>query len=213
MRYSHLIPAFIIGLSLAGSASASYIGTSPLIPPLDGMYVAPSGSATSYGGGVYTVVVQNIIQENFLNIIPTPITGGTSETFTSTIVGVASLNGGPSQPLSLTGLTTVKILNNYTPGMTGTFATEMLGMDLSGDGVMIRESPTRSSLGQTTITDIGGGEYRIDSFFDIFTEISPNGLLWFPAAASTHVDLVPEPASLGVMGLGAMLLLYRRRAR
>ena len=37
---------------------------------------------------------------------------------------------------------------------------------------MVRESPTLASLGQTTITDIGGGSFKIDSFFDIFTKLS-----------------------------------------
>ena len=63
------------------------------------------------------------------------------------------------------------------PGsITGTFQTEMLGMNLIGTGgVMIRESPSRPSLGQTKITDIGVGLYHIDSFFDVFTELSLDG--------------------------------------
>src|SRR5438309_1005328 len=66
--------------------------------------------------------------------------------------------------------------------MTVTFQTEMLSMNLSGSAggmpIMIRESPTLASTGRTTITDVGSGTnrlYRIDSFFDVNTELSMNG--------------------------------------
>ena len=56
-----------------------------------------------------------------------------------------------------------------TGNTTGTFQTEMISMSLSGNvggvAVQIREGPTQPSTGQTTITDIGGGLYQIDSFF------------------------------------------------
>jgi hypothetical protein len=94
----------------------------------------------------------------------------------------------------------------YTKGptsTTGTFATEMVGMDLQGFGgmVRIRESPTLPSLGSTRISDNGNGTYHIDSFFDVFTEISLDGgaNYNYVAAVPTRVDLVPEPASLGLM--------------
>jgi hypothetical protein len=54
---------------------------------------------------------------------------------------------------------------------------------------MIRESPTLPSLGQTSITDLGGGLYQIDSFFDVFTELSiDGGNTWLPADSSVHVQ-------------------------
>ena len=79
---------------------------------------------------------------------------------------------------------------------------------------MIRESPTLQSTGQTKITDIGGGNFHIDSFFDVFTELSVDGgSTWIPSASSSHVNLTPtpEPATLSFMGLGALALLARRR--
>src|SRR5207249_9394292 len=81
-------------------------------------------------------------------------------------------------------------------GGTEYFDTEMLQLNLSGGnlppGVMIRESPTLQSLGRTTITPEGGG-YRIESFFDIFTELSPDGgATWEPQTnGPTHVQLTP----------------------
>lgn len=104
------------------------------------------------------------------------------------------------------------------PGEPVLFDTEMLAMNLAGGplppGVMIRESPTRPSLGRTTITDVGGGLYRIDSFFDVFTELSlDGGQTWNPADAPLHlVGGLPEPAAATLLGVAAVALAaYRRR--
>ena len=79
----------------------------------------------------------------------------------------------PSFPMTANGRVQTVAYGKGPTNVTGTFQTEMLGMSLIGTGgVMIRESPTLQSLGQTKITDIGGGLYHIDSFFDVFTELS-----------------------------------------
>ena len=41
--------------------------------------------------------------------------------------------------------------------------------------VMLRESTTLASTGQTTIDSAPGGGFMISSFFDIFTEVSLDG--------------------------------------
>jgi hypothetical protein len=102
--------------------------------------------------------------------------------------------------------------------VTGTFNTEMLALSLSGTSpfgpYMVRESPTLATLGQTSITNIGGGLYHIDSFFDVFTELSlDGGNSWIPSDTSTHVVLEPEPASAGLLALVGVAGLIRRRGR
>jgi hypothetical protein len=81
----------------------------------------------------------------------------------------------------------------------------MLSLDLSGGtlpaGVMIRESPTLQSTGQTKIRTYPAGGYIIDSFFDIFVEVSlDGGQTWTPETnGPTHVELMgPGPAVPGV---------------
>jgi hypothetical protein len=100
---------------------------------------------------------------------------------------------------------------------TGTFQTEMVGMDLQGFSgmVRIRESPTLPSLGQTRITDNMDGTYHIDSFFDVFTELSLDGGVNYNYVATlpTRVDLVPEPTSFFLLSIALMgfASLVRRR--
>jgi hypothetical protein len=68
------------------------------------------------------------------------------------------------------------------PGFTF-YDTEMLQLDITGvslpPGMMIRESPTKASTGKTAISPAAGGGFIIDSFFDVFTELSmDNGNSW-----------------------------------
>ena len=78
------------------------------------------------------------------------------------------------------------------------FDTEMLSLNISGGslpaGVMIRESPTRASLGQHCILALDVG-FMVASMFDINLEVSVDGgQMWSPANAPVHVDysaLVP----------------------
>ncbi|MCX5671514.1 MAG: PEP-CTERM sorting domain-containing protein [Planctomycetota bacterium] len=104
-------------------------------------------------------------------------------------------------------------------GMVGSFDAEILSMDIAGGGlpmgVQIRESPTKASIGRTTCTPLGGGGgYMIDSFFDIFTEVSlDGGQTWSLSAQSARIDGLPEPATLCLLGAGAAGLLARWRRK
>ena len=131
------------------------------------------------------------------------------------------VNGGAFQPASGNGQVQT-IVKHRLSSVTGTFDTEMLQLNLSGTSpfgpFMIRESPTKASTGQTTITDLGGGMFHVDSFFDVFTELSINGgASWMEdTAGPVRMRLVPEPASLVMFGLGALALAgvsLRRRKK
>lgn len=95
-------------------------------------------------------------------------------------------------------------------------------LDLSSvlpPNVLIRESPTLASTGQTTYTPLGNGVYRIDSFFDVFTELSlDGGQSWTPGSPLHLEGGVPEPSTLILVGLGlfgctATTLRRARRGR
>jgi hypothetical protein len=81
------------------------------------------------------------------------------------------------------------------------FDTEMLQLDVHGGGgiglpnmFMLRESPSRPSKGMTTIRESPSlsQPYGVDSFFDVFTEISiDGGQTWSQSIEPTHVELQP----------------------
>ena len=129
------------------------------------------------------------------------------------IPGTGSFNDVASQAIGDGAIVTLGKIGNTT----GTFDTEMLSMNLSGSSFlgpyMVRESPTRASLGRTTVADIGGGLYRIDSFFDVFTELSlDGGANWVPDQnGPMRLTLLPEPGTAAMAGLAGLLLLRRRR--
>jgi hypothetical protein len=77
--------------------------------------------------------------------------------------------------------------------------TEMIALDLQGpgmpEGVIVRESPALASTGRTTITTLARGRYRVESFFDVWLEISlDGGRSWHRADAPVRMSIAPEPA-------------------
>jgi hypothetical protein len=84
-------------------------------------------------------------------------------------------------------------------------------------GVMLRESPTLLSTGETTIEPLPGGLFLIDSFFDIFLELSlDGGQSWIPASGPIHLTSTPEPSTLVLATFGLISLTawgWRRRKR
>lgn len=175
-----------------------------------------------YGAGALTIVLGNIRHHPFAaTAIRTPIGPDEMEQFDSEAFGDVEVyvNGDFSGAGPMTGLGPVTTMVFGKIGnTTGTFDTEMLAMNLSGNSLfgpmMIRESPTLQSLGRTTITDIGGGLFKIDSFFDVFTELSiDGGQTWMPDfGGPVHMELVPAPGAAAMLGLLGLLSGRRRGA-
>jgi hypothetical protein len=101
-------------------------------------------------------------------------------------------------------------------GATRFFDTEILSMELAMATpyglMMVRESPTLISPGHYSVKDLGNGMYHVDSFFDIFTELSMDGgQTWTPAEGSTRFELVPGPGALALLGAWGLGTKGRRR--
>jgi hypothetical protein len=145
------------------------------------------------------------------------VTGDETEDFDSVVEGTVDVGFGP-EPVVLAGPVTVVTVRKG-GATTGSWDTEIVSMSLSGDvggvSIEIRESPIRQSPGTTRVDDIGGGLYQIDSFFDVFVELSVDGGPFQPQTnEATRVNL-PEPNQL-LMLLAAFPLLRwmaRRRGR
>jgi hypothetical protein len=150
-----------------------------------------------------------------------PTTGGEIESFDSVVEGTFDVGSGP-QTATLTGPVTVLTQNAGGANQTGTFQTEMVSMRLSGDvggvSIEIRESPSKASPGQVRVLDIGGGNFQIDSFFDVFTELSVDGGPFQPQtneASRMELMYLPEPSQVVMLLTGVPVLywLVGRRAR
>ena len=188
-------------------------------------YVAQFHNHYATGGPVFDLT--NLIHRAFTTCTPVPTAGNSvTDTFSSTLDFDLSTNGGAAVHHSVPGAqTSVIVTNAGSVGSTTTYSTQMIQLDLNlGGGVLIRESPTLQSNGQTQITNSGGGIFQIDSFFDVFTELSiDNGASWTPSTSvngggpiANHVALavVPEPATLSILGLSLFgLAAARRRCR
>lgn len=146
--------------------------------------------------------------------VPPPLGGGFRIDSFFDIFTEITLDGGPT--LQGTGDITFRTQTVVdTPGLI--VMDQMIdAFDFDFGAFRLRESPTLDSVGQTSVQPIGGGVYQIDSFFDIFTEVSiDGGASWTPATQSVRLVSVPEAGPLSLAGLAAVGLAaarFRRRA-
>ena len=122
-----------------------------------------------------------------------------------------SVNGGPA--VLHTGNGTMRIAGTAPGGQEPrVFDMELLELNLTGllggvEPFMLRESPTLASTGKTTITQEAGGTYRIDSFFDVFTELSIDG----GTTSAQGIGPVPEPSAIWLAVICGLAVSAARR--
>jgi hypothetical protein len=219
------ILAVIVGLLQSpGLVSASVIATSTCLPPSNGGYVGDTNRYhNGWPVGSGRIEFGNPQHNNFSTCTPAPppIPGASSiHVFSSSLSGILTFDGLNPVGISAPGDMTVLVAFAGMVGNVQTFDTEMLQFDVSGGnlppGVMLRQSPTNPSLGQTTIEDLGGGLFKIDSFFDVWTDLSlDGGNSWIPSEFSGRVNLVPipEPATAGMLAAALLIAAGARRSR
>jgi hypothetical protein len=172
-------------------------------PPI-GSYASPKGVPTHYGNGVVARNFRHTILEppcppECLRAPPCLTCPPDFYNLQAQVDFEVSSDGGQTfQPMTGSARSRVWTRHSEDTSDTRFFETEMLSMELSGGaaGVMLRESPTRRSLGQTSLQKNPAGGYRIGSFFDVFTEISlDGGATWSPVADATYVEFLGRPGS------------------
>jgi hypothetical protein len=233
----------MLSVIVAGGQTMAHPGgvttPSPDLPP-DGVYLSPFDVHATYGGAALQIVLSAVQHQPFALLNPNDfqcgsgVPGGDCEhhEFDSRLEAdfEVLMNGNPvnSGQIQMQGPVHTNAYGKGPSNPTGVFPTEMVFMHLTsttpgpmGPPIMVREmdgtnNPNQMSTGVTDILPLGGGMYHIDSFFDVFTELSlDGGTTWIPSNGPTHVTLyVPEPASFMLVALGLMSvsgLIGRRR--
>lgn len=189
--------------------------TSNQLPP-NGTYSSVTNAVTTFANGVK---IRNVNHGGFTNFGAAPVLNATqSYSFNSQVSLEVSLDGGQTYlPAAAPASASISATHDWDNGNTKNFAAEMISLSMIGgtlpNGVRIRESPTLHSNGRTSINPDGAG-YRINSFFDVFTELSlDGGQTWSAAQSSTQVQLggssnaIPTLSQWGLIILAILLTL------
>jgi hypothetical protein len=170
-----------------------------LVPPPSDVFVASAQSQAAFAGGIVIKSVRNNFFTQQLDLTSLPVGGGKqTEQFGSMASFQLSTDGGRTFSMVQTPATITVSLQKVSSGPPALFDTEMLQLDLSfsapGSTLRLRESPTLPSYGETALQQMADGSFQLNSFFDIFTELSlDGGQTWqAPTNGPTHVELQPS---------------------
>jgi autotransporter-associated beta strand protein len=177
--------------------SAEVPSLSQNLPITNTPYVSPADWHAAYASGIY---ISNVTHRGFTQNYPPPAPGASQpESFGSTVDLMVSTDGGHTfVPASVQMNANVMVTSHSSLDLGGTrfFDTEMVSLDLTGGtlpgGIRLRESPTRASAGRTSIRPDGQGGYKIDSFFDIFAEVSTDGGVTWQASTNPPARMAPR---------------------
>jgi len=218
MRHCHrfVVPFVLLATLLAlvltpGAAAASCTYPAPCIPPLTSCGYASTCLLTYPMGVSY----RNLAIHDFsacVTVMPGQVTAGGFNCLVDLDVDWgAGWNSYSNVPAS--GWMVFTWTGTGSQGE-DQYSAQLAQLDFSGGGlpevVMFRESPMLTSSGQAS-TLVAGNDYHIDSFFDVFVEISlDDGNSWYAAPSSCHIDLGPRgPVPVRSSTWGSIKTLYR----
>ena len=203
-----------VGLILwAGIAGASCASATMCIPPGSGCAYT-STCEVMYPPGF---VIRNLTLQDFtscVNVLP----GQTTSAALECRMGVDLSMDGGSTWLSCQAIPTTCRMTFSWAGTGGHGEDLYQGTidDLSASGgglpayVGFRESPIQNSTGTSSVLAATGG-YTIDSFFDVFTELTlDGGMTWYAGFSSCRIVLGPTgPTRAKTSTWGQVKVLYR----
>ncbi len=205
-----LASIFTMGALVSGAAAVNV--PTPEYPPPGGVFVsANEASVSEFDLDIERVVAVSRGSSEFL---PPPSSSKTVDSFFDVFLDVSI---GNSQTATIDSF--FDITFDLTNQGGGTFETEIVSMSLLASDIPaldVRESSTQTSIGQTRITDLGNGSFEMDSFFDLWLEVSFDGVNYFPADKPIAMNLqtvVPEPSTIGLAAVGMSVLCFGRRRR
>lgn len=213
-RLAAIAGGFVIVGALGGAAQADVVTGSPTFPPNSLSFSSPGGA------GCFVVANACVTPGIFTLTSPTSsfLPGVQDITADATYTGsLTPLQGmGSLGSFTLTGAVALEVQGRTSPTETGSWIADLAGLSLSapfmGVGTLsVTLDPQHTSAGAVSITPLGqGGDFRIQSFFDIFVDVTldrPGLPLITTSVGPIGVVAVPEPATwamllIGFAGLG-----------
>ena len=175
---------------LQGSSQVTHFA-SPNLPPSGSQYLSPPGVRQTFRlptGGI--VVIRNETFSAFASSFPPPPPGQTNtiEVRGQLALELSSDGGNTFDPYSASATAQIQLTGNagLDWGDRQFLDCQLLQLTVAGgtlpSGLRLRQSSTQPSLGRTGIAPDATGGYRIESFYDLSQQLSPdNGQTWNPA--------------------------------
>jgi hypothetical protein len=217
------VPAILVAITIvqgcANSARASVITDTSTLPLLDTPYVSSTGVGCFATAGVCvsqgTLELTSVVSSSF-NAQGQDIV--TNASFAGTLT---NLSNSPIGTVQLSGTLEQEVLGRTSSTQTGSWTTDLVSVSLSGpvlgSTLTLVLDPSHTSSGTTSIVPLGE-QFSIDSFFDVFVDLSldtPTPLTAQEGPIALEAVATPIPAGLPLLasGLGIMGLLGTRRKR
>jgi hypothetical protein len=213
---SALVACLIGAFTIVGSAQASVISSTPTLPLLNTPYETTAsvgcfplaGLCITGGSLTLTSVDSSSFNAPGQDIVAEAAYTGTLTTLGNILIG----------PVTLTGTVEQEVVGRTTSVETGSWTVDLLNLSLSGpvQGHTLALALTngQSSEGATSIVPLGVQGFSIDSFFDVFVTLSldsPTPLQTTRGPIQLVAGPVPEPATMGLLGVPLLLLFALRQ--
>jgi len=211
--------------TLAGSAEPIILLPSASLPLIGVPY-----QSTGVGAGCFTLASACVTPGPFVQTSATTSFSGGNEIIVADATYSAELTSlvgnTPIGSVSLTGTLHEVVFGRTSDTETGTFATDITSISLSGslslppsnplNGAIIELAlnPSDTSAGVTSIT-ADGALYQITSFFDVFVDVSLQGTDVSADLPLITLVAVPEPSTWAMLlaGFAGLGFAAYRRAR
>jgi hypothetical protein len=204
-----------------GIAGAAIISSTPALPPLGVPFIVPGGAGCF--ASVNICVLSGAI--SFTSVDPSTFDAtGQHITGDATYQGLITI-AGQTVPITLSGTIAMGVEGRTFSTETGSWNTDLDALSLSvpvlGDTLTLELDPSNDSTGMASVEPVSGGGdqdqllYRIDSFFDVFVDLTLDTTTPLHATRGPiRVTLAPEPASLVLLAAPVLgLAAIRRRPR
>lgn len=219
MTFTHTLVSFCCAIPLliaSEAASAAVITNSPSLPA-PGVYATPAGQADCFPAEDGCLVGLEFIPLPGGPITRTFDAAGDHIAFNAELSGtVTDLMLNPIGPFDFSGSAAEIVSGRASDTATGTFSSQLLSLSVAGVfnemDLVIQLDPGRASTGQTSITNVGGGNFQISSFFDVFFEVQIDQGPFATSNTAAAFDLVPVPEPPAVFLAGAALMMLAAKS-